>query len=317
MRVVSNGAPGAPCRTHDGTGSVPRPEHPLPSPAQFRTRDNFAKNHAHPPTPRQSGHTVSEMRTLLVLAALGPHLTAPVPGTVARGFEYAGDPYARGHHRGVDLAANPGTAVRAACSGRVTFAGRAGANGRAVTIRCGTWSVTHLPLRDLAVRAGAHTMAGAPIGTVGASPPHAGLHLGVRRATDPHGYIDPTPLLHSPPRHAPPAAPRPTPRRSAPPPPNPAPLPSTPPARLAPPRAGPSTPPARFAPPRAGPSTPSARFAPLPPPGTKEKGSSPLAPWPAWAGLALLLTGATGAGAARRARGRRVAVPETSAVPVR
>ena len=84
----------------------------------------------------------------------GPRLAPPVRGEVVRAFAYAGDPFARGHHRGIDLAAAPGAPVRAACSGRVTFAGSAGANGRAVTVRCGAWSVTHLPLRGLAVRAG-------------------------------------------------------------------------------------------------------------------------------------------------------------------
>ena len=125
----------------------------------------------------------------------GPRLAPPVRGEVVRAFAYAGDPFARGHHRGLDLAAAPGAAVRAACSGRVTFAGSVGASGRVVTIRCGAWSVTHLPLRDLAVRAGERVVTGAPIGTVAAAPGHAGLHLGVRRATDRFGYVDPAPLL--------------------------------------------------------------------------------------------------------------------------
>jgi len=197
-----------------------------------------------------------------------------VPGAVERPFSYAGDPFARGHHRGLDLAAAPGAPVRAACSGRVTFAGRAGAG--AVAVRCGRFSVTHLPLRP-AVRAGERVVAGAPIGAVARSARHAGLHLGVRRASDRFGYLDPAPLLHDPPRHAPPVGPRSAARRTAPPPPHPAPLPSGPLPRVAP------------APP-----------APAPP-----EGSSPVAPWPAWAGLALLLAGAAGAGTAGRRRARR------------
>jgi murein DD-endopeptidase MepM/ murein hydrolase activator NlpD len=204
-------------------------------------------------------------------------LVPPVSGAVMRGFDYADDPYARGHHRGIDLAAAPGDPVRAACSGRVTFAGRAGTNGKAVTIRCGRWSVTHLPLATIDTRAGAALPAGTPLGTAGATHRHAGLHLGVRRSTDPHGYIDPAPLLRTPPRPAPPVAPRAITRRTAPSPPHPAPL-------------------------------PAARTAPGP-----RAGSSPLAPWPAWAGLALLLAGTTGAGAARRAR-RRCA-PAAGGVP--
>jgi len=225
------------------------------------------------------------MRALLLAIALTP----PVPGAVERGFEYAGDPFAPGHHRGVDLRAAPGDAVRAACSGRVTFAGRAGANGRAVTIRCGAWSVTHLPLATIDTRAGATLIAGTPIGTAAAPKAHRGLHLGVRRTTDPDGYVDPAPLLHAPPRPAPPATPRAIRRRSGPPPAHPAPLPSAPPRLPAPLRAGPA------------PATPAR--APAARPGAP--GSSPLAPWPAWAGLALLLAGAAGAAGAGTARARR------------
>lgn len=206
-------------------------------------------------------------------------LIPPVPGVVSHGFEYAGVPFARGHHRGVDLAAAPGARVRAACSGRVTFAGSAGASGRAVTVRCGAWSVTHLPLRDLAVRAGDRVVAGAPIGIAGAARGHAGLHLGVRRASDRLGYVDPAPLLRYPQRHVPPIGPGTTPRRTASPPPHPAPLPSAGPAR---------------------------------------QGSSPsIAPWPAWAGLALLLAGAAGAETARARRTRRSAPARAEAAPVR
>jgi len=210
-----------------------------------------------------------------MLALVALVLVPPVPGAVERPFSYAGDPFARGHHRGVDLAATPGAPVRAACSGRVTFAGRAGAG--AVAIRCGRFSVTHLPLRP-AVRAGQRVVAGAPLGTVARSVAHAGLHLGMREASNPLGYVDPAPLLQEPPRQAPPAGPRTSARRLDPPPPHPAPLPSRP------------------AP------APAPAPAPLAP-----TGSSPVAPWPAWAGLALLLAGAAGAGAAGRRRARRAA----------
>jgi len=49
-------------------------------------------------------------------------------------------------------------------------------------------------------------------------------------------------------------------------------------------------------------------------------GSSPLAPWPAWLGLALLLAGAAGAGTGAAARRRRPAAGALSrpvAEPVR
>jgi len=217
-----------------------------------------------------------------MLALVALVLVSPVHGQITRGFDYAGDPFAAGHHRGIDLAAAPGTPVRAACSGRVTFAGRAGANGRAVTIRCGRWSVTQLPLHEPAVRAGQRVAAGTPLGPAAPARGHAGLHLGVRRASDPLGYVDPAPLLHAEPRPAPPAGPRAMPRRPAQPPPHPAPTPHLAPLR---PYGAPAPHPAA-----------ERRAAPA--------GSSPLAPWPGWAGLALLLAGAAGAGATRAASSR-------------
>jgi hypothetical protein len=221
--------------------------------------------------------TVARVLALAIALTLAP----PVPGEVARGFDYRGDPFAAGHHRGIDLAVAPGTPVRAACSGRVTFAGRAGANGGVVTIRCGRWNVTHLPLASLATRTGDAVRTGFPLGTAARAREHDGLHLGVRRATDPQGYVDPAPLLRTTaPRPAPPAAPRATTRRPAPPPPHPAPL-------------------------------------PLAQPAPGQGSSPPLAPWPAWAGLALLLSGAAGARGARVRRRRRAATPQATSAPVR
>ena len=236
---------------------------------------------------------------MLALAALT--LVPPVPGAVTRGFAYEGDPFAAGHHRGADLAAAPGTPVRAACGGRVAFAGRAGANGRTVTIRCGRFSVTHLPLATLATAAGATIRAGDELGTAGTTRGHDGLHLGVRRASDPLGYIDPAPLLQSTPPPAPPATPRTKPGRPTRPLPHPEPLPSAP-------------------HPGAAPRLHAEPLRPAPPPRNEpahHPGSSPLAPWPAWAGLALLLAGATGAGAAKRARKRRAVLAQPRAAPVR
>ena len=69
-----------------------------------------------------------------------------------RAFAYGPDPFRRGWHRGVDLAGAPGTAVRAACSGTVVTARAvAGAEG-VVTLLCGRWRVTHLPLIAIDVR---------------------------------------------------------------------------------------------------------------------------------------------------------------------
>src|SRR4051794_41941522 len=64
-------------------------------------------------------------------AAASPSWHLPVTGPVARAFDYAGDPFAAGRHRGADFAVRPGQPVRSACAGRVVFAGTAGAGGAA------------------------------------------------------------------------------------------------------------------------------------------------------------------------------------------
>jgi hypothetical protein len=175
--------------------------------------------------------------------ALALVLIAPVTGSVERGFD-PGRPFEGGRHRGVDLAAAPGAPVRAACAGPVAFAGRIGAAG-IVTLRCGQWRVTHMPLAAIAARGVARR--GAVIGTVARSHEHAGLHLGVRRDGTRFGYVDPLRFLAP---RSPPLGPAPPPRV------------------VRPPRAA--------RPPRVAPGTP----------------SPPFAPWPAWAGLALVLAGA-------------------------
>ena len=119
---------------------------------------------------------------------------APVKGGLLRGFDFGADPFARGAHRGVDLVARPGTRVGSTCSGRVAFAGPV-AHTRVVTVACGAWRVTHLPLKETTVAAGDAVRTGRKLGTVAAASAHAGLHLGVRRAGDRLGYVDPWPLL--------------------------------------------------------------------------------------------------------------------------
>ena len=225
-------------------------------------------------------------------AALAERWLRPVPGEVARAFHFSrGAPFAAGAHRGADLAAPPGTAVRAACAGTVAFAGRVSGQGGVVTLRCGGRRVTHLPLASIAVRAGAQLRAGATLGTL--APGHGGLHLGVRAAGDPFGYVDPLAFLPSPDRPLTPIAARP--RRGRPRairvPPRPAPLA----ARL--PRATPRVAaPARLRP------TPHVA-APAAPVVASPGAGAP--PWPVWAGVALVLCGAAGSGSIVARRHRR------------
>jgi hypothetical protein len=213
---------------------------------------------------------------LLPAGLAGAAWRPPVPGEVVRAFDLGADPFEAGRHRGVDLAAAPGSLVRAPCAGPVAFAGQAGTSGRVVTLRCGAWHVTDLPLASIAVREGATVGRGEPLGTVAPSRDHPGLHLGARRAGTRFGYADPLRFL---------AADRP-----APPPLGRAPRPARP--RPTSPRPAPR----RIVAPRAAPPRPVV----VPALAESNRGPEPpFAPWPAWLGLALVL-----AGAGLRLRGR-------------
>jgi Peptidase family M23 len=127
----------------------------------------------------------------------------PVRGEVVGAFRVAPQaPFARGQRRGIDVAAAPGTPVRAACSGRVSFAGALPHRGRAVTVRCGGLVATYLRLGRLDVRRGDHAATGRRLGMLD---PSGSLRLGARRAGDRGGYVDPLALLGDPRPAAPPA----------------------------------------------------------------------------------------------------------------
>jgi murein DD-endopeptidase MepM/ murein hydrolase activator NlpD len=177
----------------------------------------------------------------------------PVRGPVVRPFVLSADRFARGQHRGIDVAAQVGSAVRAACGGRVRFAGRVPAGGLTVSVGCGPLVATYQHLGTIAVRRGRLLAAGAAVGTVGRSGdprdrrPH--LHLGARDAATGR-YIDPLALLGAGPVRAPPVVPaprRPVPLGPAPPPaprPAPRPAPALPLAPAVDPRVAPGRPPA-------------------------------------------------------------------------
>jgi peptidase M23-like protein len=132
---------------------------------------------------------------LASLATAAPARAAwrwPVHGEVRRPFAVRVDaPFAAGQHRGVDLAAEPGRAVRSACAGRVRFAGRVARSGGVVSVRCGGLLATYLELGSVAVRRGAAVGPGTRVGTAGAV---AHVHLGARDARTGR-YVDPLTLL--------------------------------------------------------------------------------------------------------------------------
>ncbi|MFM9373125.1 murein hydrolase activator EnvC family protein [Streptomyces sp. Da 82-17] len=132
----------------------------------------------------------------------------PVRGTggagppVLRGWDPPASPYGPGH-RGVDLAAPPGTEVRAPAPGRIAYAGRVANRGVLTIDHADTGDpplrTTYEPVRAL-VEKGDEVAAGEVVARVerprtGDSVPHCPqscLHWGLRRGT---AYLDPLALL--------------------------------------------------------------------------------------------------------------------------
>ncbi|EME99899.1 peptidase [Streptomyces mobaraensis NBRC 13819 = DSM 40847] len=116
---------------------------------------------------------------------------------VLRGWDPPAAPWARGH-RGVDLAAAPGDAVRAAADGVVSFVGTVAGRGVVAVELPGTGDP---PLRTTyepvvaGVRRGDRVEAGAVLGELGPGPWHCAagcLHWGLLRGRE---YLDPLGLL--------------------------------------------------------------------------------------------------------------------------
>src|SRR5439155_2333859 len=144
-------------------------------------------------------------RLLLVLIAMlatAPAAQAwswPADGPVLAPFSFdPANPYAAGQHRGVDVGGAATEPVRAPASGTVSFAGIVPGSGKSITIETADgWSVTLTHLGQLGVKKDAIVGEGDPVGALadgsGAEPPY--VQLGVRRTSDPQGYIDPLGLL--------------------------------------------------------------------------------------------------------------------------
>ena len=107
----------------------------------------------------------------LAVAPAAHAWTWPADGPVLRPFSLSADPYAGGQHRGIDIGANEGTAVRAPASGVVSFVGSVPNGGRAVTILTADgYAVTLLQLGSASVTRDAVVDAGSLVGTVGRAP---------------------------------------------------------------------------------------------------------------------------------------------------
>lgn len=126
-------------------------------------------------------------------AAWGDEWQWPVEGPLAARFSYReSSPFSRGQHRGIEIAAAEGTVVRAACSGRVRFAGSVAGSQGIVSVACGGLIASYLHLGAISVRTAADVAPSQRIGTVGR---RSRLYLGARRTDDRFGYVDPLTLL--------------------------------------------------------------------------------------------------------------------------
>lgn len=130
-----------------------------------------------------------------------PHLARLWPvglrPSVLRGWDPPATPYARGH-RGVDLAAPPGTPVRSVAAGRVSFAGLVAGRGVVAVELTGTGTpplrTTFAPVRAT-VHRGDEVAAGEVLGTLEPGDSHCEtpcLHWGLRRDGT---YLNPLSLL--------------------------------------------------------------------------------------------------------------------------
>ena len=137
----------------------------------------------------------------LLLAPAGEAWTWPAGGAVLQPFLFdAAHPYAAGQHRGIAIGGDPGASVLAPVAGTVSFAGTVPSSGKSVTITTPDgYAVTLTRLGSLAVAEGGLVAEGATVGTVAPGGddelPQPYVHLGVRIAAQPQGYLDPLAFL--------------------------------------------------------------------------------------------------------------------------
>ncbi|MDG4785588.1 M23 family metallopeptidase [Micromonospora sp. WMMD1102] len=137
-------------------------------------------------------------RSMPVLQPAARRFRWPLDGTppVVRRFDPPPQPWAAGH-RGVDLAAPPGAAVRAAGPGVVFFAGTVAGRPLVSVAHAGGLRTTYEPVRP-GLAAGQPVRAGDPLGVLLSGHPgcpgagSACLHWGLRRGDE---YLDPLLLL--------------------------------------------------------------------------------------------------------------------------
>lgn len=125
------------------------------------------------------------------VAGSAPWLIPPVDGRIFERFDAPDHAYGAGH-RGIDFAAEPGTAVRAAAEGVVFFAGESGPFSVVTLVHDGGISTTYSVLAEVSVSLGQRVSQGTWIGRTGMAHGRPGLHFGVKRGDE---YVDPEELL--------------------------------------------------------------------------------------------------------------------------
>lgn len=126
-------------------------------------------------------------------SARGAYVAPVTPLRVLRAFQAPASQYGPGH-RGVDLALDPGAAVRSAGAGVVRFAGSVAARGVIVVAHPDGIDTEYEPVAPT-VRAGAVVRAGQLLGFLRGRHPGCSdpcLHWGARHGS---GYFDPLTLL--------------------------------------------------------------------------------------------------------------------------
>jgi murein DD-endopeptidase MepM/ murein hydrolase activator NlpD len=140
---------------------------------------------------------ISALAAPAVTAADSRVWLRPVAGPVVRPFAPPRTRFGPGH-LGADLAAAPGTPVRAAGPGTVEFAGVVATTRHVVIRHAGGLRTSYSFLRTIAVRRGQLVGRGTVLGTSGGTgESHDGrvLHLGLRAGD---GFVDPMRLFAEP-----------------------------------------------------------------------------------------------------------------------
>ena len=145
-------------------------------------------------TKTSSGSVNTSSKTSSAKANLGISLIRPISGTITSRFG-AGSSIRRSSHTGLDISAPKGTAIKAAASGTVTFAGYKGSYGNMIVISHGNGVQTYYAhCSKLYGKVGQTVSQGQSIAAVGSTGNSTGphLHLEVRVngvAYNPQNYV--------------------------------------------------------------------------------------------------------------------------------